>query len=65
MDNLIDFSLQNVIEFKDISMLFDKMKVEYNLDNLKNCSIKILNCLEKKDGSVANFELLISIIKTF
>jgi hypothetical protein len=65
MDNLIDFSLQNENEFRNISKLFDEMKVQYNLNNLKNCTIEILNCLEKKDGSVANFESLISTIKTF
>ena len=57
MDNLFDFSLQNENEFRNISMLFDEMKVQYNLNNLKNCTIEILNCLEKKDGSVANIRL--------
>ena len=41
------------------------MNIQYNLENLKKSLNEVLNCLEKEDGSVANFESLIKAIKTF
>ena len=41
------------------------MNIQYNLENLKKCLNEVLNCLEKEDGSVKNFESLIKAIKNF
>ena len=46
-------------------MLFGEMEIQYNLENLKKCLKENLDCFEKEDGKVANFESLITVIKTF